>query len=390
MPKKTTKRRSKGRRKKTRQVNLNLVIWGLLLFTGALVAGLVFLAKTGETPAPAVIPPAPDRPAQVRVELPAIQAEVEAFLAATGFSPGQIKRNLEAEPVRYTIQAAFPDEVAWQDLQKRLKDLAADLVLTPGEHDMLTLHRGDRLILTLFFVPPPQMVAEVKGPRVAIIMDDLGRGVYPAQVLLGLKESVTFAILPAETDAVRVATLAHEAGREVVLHMPMEPQGYPAVNPGADALFVRYDDEQIRQQVVSLLDQVPHVVGANNHMGSRFTEYRQGMRVVMEEMRRRGLFFVDSLTTGKSVVAETAAEVGVPTLRRDVFLDNVADTELIVRELRRLSRKARENGQAVGICHPYPETLEALRRELPKLSAEGIRFVTISSLMSRRVGGAVP
>jgi hypothetical protein len=161
----------------------------------------------------------------------------------------------------------------------------------------------------------------------------------------------------------------------------MEPQGFPVVDPGEDALLVGQPDAQLREQLLALLRRVPHAAGANNHMGSRFTEDARAMAVVMAVLQEHGLFFVDSLTTSRSMGADAAAAAGVSLARRDVFLDNVAEVGAIAKELRQLARKARRNGAAVGICHPYPETLQALRQELPRLAAEGIEFVPVSALV---------
>jgi polysaccharide deacetylase 2 family uncharacterized protein YibQ len=195
---------------------------------------------------------------------------------------------------------------------------------------------------------------------------------------------VTFSILPDEPHAVQIAEMAHLADREVMLHVPMEPQGFPAVNPGQEALFVKYNDTEIRRRFEQLLAKVPYVTGANNHMGSRFTEDARALAPVMESLQEKGLFFIDSRTTGRSRVSKVAQRYGVPTLNRDVFLDNVAEVEAIVLEIRRLEGKARRQGMAIGICHPYPETLEALRRELPGLAARGITIVPVSVLLQKQ------
>jgi polysaccharide deacetylase 2 family uncharacterized protein YibQ len=216
---------------------------------------------------------------------------------------------------------------------------------------------------------------------VAIIMDDLGRGTRNAKQLLAISQPVTFAILPIEPQAGDVAEMAHAAGREVMLHAPMEPQGYPVIDPGDDALLVGESDDELRTRMASLLERVPYAAGVNNHMGSRFTEDNRAMTAVMAVLRERGLFFVDSLTTSRSVGAVTAKHAGVAVLRRDVFLDNVAEVNAITLQIRRLAEKARRNGSAVGICHPYPQTLQALRQELPKLAGQGIEFVSVAALV---------
>jgi len=142
---------------------------------------------------------------------------------------------------------------------------------------------------------------------------------------------------------------------------------------------------EVQQRLRSYLQIVPWVVGANNHMGSRFTEEARALMPVMESLQEKGLFFIDSMTTGHSRGSEVARRFGVPVMSRDVFLDNVAEVEAIARELRNLEDKARRKGMAIGICHPYPETLEALKRELPGIEARGIKLVPVSVLLRKQM-----
>ncbi len=230
--------------------------------------------------------------------------------------------------------------------------------------------------------PVPKPVLE-GAPKVAIVMDDLGMDLGTARALLAIDLPVTFAILPWNEKAPQVAELAHRAGREILIHLPMEPQGYPAIKPGPEALLIGLDDAEIRRRMTRYLERVPHAVGGNNHMGSRFTENREKMQVVMEELRGAGLFFLDSLTSGSSVAFEVARAAGVPAAQRDRFLDNVQDTGKIAAELRKLARLAKRQGYAVGICHPYPQTLAALRQEAGAFAAEGVEVVPVSRLLVR-------
>lgn len=230
--------------------------------------------------------------------------------------------------------------------------------------------------------PPPVHPPKAAG-RAAIIMDDLGRDLATARALLAIDLPVTFAILPGEAQAAEVAALAHRGGREVMIHIPMEPQSYPATNPGSDALLLGQSPEEIRRRFQGFVERVPFATGGNNHMGSRFTEYREGMEVVLAAMKEAGLFFVDSRTTGYSVALDEARRTGVPAAGRDLFLDNEQDVVRISRQIRQLAVLAGRRGQAVGICHPYPQTLEALRREAPYLKEQGIEIVPVSHLLER-------
>jgi len=329
-----------------------------------------------------------ERPAETRVDQSvAAREQIEALLAAAAVPVDAITREPADLPRHYQIRHRSPSAKSVEELRQRLRRLAPPLVLATPEDGVLTIVDSQgKTLLTVQYLPvsaPPKATPPPpgKGGRVAIIIDDLGRGLKPAKQLLAIRQPVTFSILAIEQHATEVARMAHAAGREVMLHVPMEPQGFPVVDPGDDALLINQSDEALRSQLQALLDRVPHAAGINNHMGSRFTEDERAMAVIMAELREHGLFFVDSLTSGHSVGTATARQAGVPILRRDVFLDNVAEVEPIVREIRRLADKARRNGGAVGICHPYPETIRALQQELPKLAAQGVEFVTVAELL---------
>lgn len=357
----------------------------LLLGCALLLAGLVWLARREEQP-----PAKPaGRPTETRIDQSAAAREqLEALLAASAVPAGAITREPADRPRHYQIRHRSPSAKTVEELRQRLRRLVPPLVLSTPEDGVLAIvdSQGKTLLTVQYLTAPVPPKATLPPPagtggRVAIIVDDLGRGLKQAKQLLAIGQPVTFAILAIEPHATEVARMAHAAGQEVMLHAPMEPQGYPVVDPGDDALLVSQTDEALRSQLRALLGRVPHVAGINNHMGSRFTEDERAMTAVMAELRGQGLFFVDSLTSGHSVGTATARQAGVPILRRDVFLDNVAEVEPIVREIRRLADKARRNGGALGICHPYPETIKALQQELPRLAAQGVRFVPVSELL---------
>jgi polysaccharide deacetylase 2 family uncharacterized protein YibQ len=178
-----------------------------------------------------------------------------------------------------------------------------------------------------------------------------------------------------------VATLAHDAGREVLLHLPMEPQGYPRADPGEGALFTDLPVMELNRRLADDLHAVPYIDGVNNHMGSRFTEDPEAMAVVMEGLRQAGLFFLDSRTTPHSVGPEAAAEMGVPWAARDVFLDHDRAQPAVTRQFERLTKLAEEHGSAIAIGHPHPETLAALEDGLSGLREAGVTIVPLSNLV---------
>lgn len=200
-----------------------------------------------------------------------------------------------------------------------------------------------------------------ESPRMAVVIDDLGDSLTFAKELLKLGFPVTMAILPFRAHSTEVDALAARHGAQVLLHQPMQPKGYPGVNPGRGALTVGMSPERIQAVLDENLAQTPNASGVNNHMGSRFTEDATGMAVVLEHLAEKNLFFLDSLTTHKSGVPAAAAKTGSEYRRRYVFLDNTRDTRTILRQLKTTETLALKTGQALAIGHPYPETLEALR-----------------------------
>ncbi len=227
----------------------------------------------------------------------------------------------------------------------------------------------------------PPAFAPSAGPRIALIVDDLGQAYEPARSLLALNVPLTFSLLPRLSQTRRIAREAGERGVEVMLHVPMEPWGYPDKRPGPGSLMAAMALDDVEAGLVALVRGLPEAKGANNHMGSRLTEDRERMGKVMEVLGSRGLYFVDSLTSPRSVGFHVAREKGVAAYRRDVFLDPVQDEEKIRGQFRRLLQVARLQGHAIGICHPYPETLRLLPELVDRSRAEGYQWVTVSQLL---------
>lgn len=211
-----------------------------------------------------------------------------------------------------------------------------------------------------FAVSEPEPATQTSG-LMAVVIDDMGRNLHFAKSLAELPYPVTFSVLPHQPHTSEVAELAAQKGRELLLHLPMEPKGYPKVNPGKGALFTTMTAKEMRAVLAEDLAQVPGARGANNHMGSRFTQTAPAMAVVMETLKDRGMYFLDSLTAPRSQGVPQAHAAGLPVYRRSVFLDNIRDTGAILRQLEKAERLAAGTGQAVAIGHPYPETLAALK-----------------------------
>lgn len=217
-------------------------------------------------------------------------------------------------------------------------------------------------------------------PRIAIIIDDIGYDLPIAEKFIALHAAITLSILPNSPQQRQIVRLAREKGLDLMLHLPMEPMEYPAVNPGPGALLTAMSPDLLISQLNDDLDSVPYIKGVNNHMGSRMTASSDQMNQILSSIKKRNLFFIDSRTTADTKARSSARLFQVPYAERDVFLDNVQEPEAIRRQFRLLLQKAAANGQALAIGHPHPLTLQILREELPEIQKK-VTIVPASSLV---------
>ncbi len=236
------------------------------------------------------------------------------------------------------------------------------------------------LIVTLVALLAGEGVAGT-GPRVAIIIDDLGYQLEAGRRAIALPGPVSYAILPETPLSRRLARSAHDNGKVVLLHLPLQAIDYDGPEePGGITLDM--SRASFRSTFASAMNSVPFAAGVSSHRGSLLTRHPGHMSWLMEEIRaREGLFFIDSYTTVESVALKIAREAGIRAAKRDVFLDHDPAADAVRYEFERLKTLARRQGAAVGIGHPYPATLELLERELPGLRAEGIELVSINDLL---------
>lgn len=204
-------------------------------------------------------------------------------------------------------------------------------------------------------------------PKVAIIIDDLGYDLRPARKFFSLGLPVTLAVIPYAPYAAVVGAEAAMHGYETIAHIPMEPRDFPGTDPGPGGLLLNMDRMEIDDVLERNLSLVPGVSGVSNHMGSAFTGNREKMETVLGFLKRRDMFFVDSITTPGTVARHVSGRLGVKFAARDVFLDNDTEHGEIERQLELLLMMAERNGSAVGIGHPYPETIEVLSRHRERL-----------------------
>ena len=221
--------------------------------------------------------------------------------------------------------------------------------------------------------------------RIAILIDDVGDNRALGERALALPGPVSYAFLPHTAHAPMLARSAHNKGRDVLLHAPMESEARQQLM-GPGALTMQMSEPDLRAQLRKNLASIPFVRGFNNHMGSVLTKDATRMSWLLEEARSQSLFFVDSRTTSHSVAGPTARKLGVPTLGRDIFLDHEDSPAAVERQFDRLLKLARERGHALAIGHPRPATLQVLERRLPGLADAGVQLVPVSALLVRSNG----
>jgi polysaccharide deacetylase 2 family uncharacterized protein YibQ len=198
----------------------------------------------------------------------------------------------------------------------------------------------------------------VTGSKIAIVIDDVGNDVAAARRAIALPKAITLSFLPYPDTTPTLAREAARAGHEILVHVPMEPEGN--ADAGPMALRIALSPDEIARRLAWDFARVPGFAGINNHMGSRFTANRDALIPVMQAVAVRGVFFLDSRTTPNSQVVALAKSLGVPTAKRDVFLDDETTAASVVAALRLVETRARQQGTAIAIGHPHPETLIAL------------------------------
>jgi polysaccharide deacetylase 2 family uncharacterized protein YibQ len=221
-------------------------------------------------------------------------------------------------------------------------------------------------------------------PVMAIVIDDLGLDQNRTRQAIGLDGNVTLAFMTYAEKLPQWREAAHDAKHELLVHVPMQPLS-PTIDPGPNALTTSLSDAAITQRLRWGLDRLDGYVGANNHMGSRFTEDAAGMRIVMEELKSRGLLFLDSRTTPRSACPDVAAANGLPFVSRNVFLDDETTVDGVRRQLQILEGVARKHGSAIGIGHPHDATLAVLAQYLPGAASRGIAVLPLTSVMRHAV-----
>jgi len=241
------------------------------------------------------------------------------------------------------------------------------------------------LLALLLCVAATANAGSIGPPTVAIIIDDLGHDLTAGARVANLPATVACAILPHTPHGRTIATLAHNRGKDVLLHLPMAAADGP--EPGPGKIEAGMSAGELRATLNRDLETVPHVSGINNHMGSLLTRSRPAMDKLMQQLSSRRLWFVDSLTHDASVAAERARAYGIPVLKRDVFLDHEPGETVVERQLNELENLARRRGFALAIGHPYPATLSAIEKWLAGINTRGLHLISPSTRMATSAPG---
>ena len=239
----------------------------------------------------------------------------------------------------------------------------------------------------MFMATKPKVAPKVAPSRpapvsfkgnIAIVIDDWAYNMNNLKILDRIAFPITCSVLPNLSYTREIAEELHARGFEVILHLPMEP--HEKFRLEKNTILVSMNESAIQDILAADLGDLAYVRGVSNHMGSMATEDARVMETVFRELKKRNLYFLDSVVTAKSVGAAVAKKTGLRFARRDIFLDNVEDPAYIKKQIQKLKSKARSSGQAVGIGHDRRITLEVLAEVLPELKREGYRLVFVSEL----------
>jgi polysaccharide deacetylase 2 family uncharacterized protein YibQ len=249
---------------------------------------------------------------------------------------------------------------------------------TPAPQAGVKLPQKEKIVIA------KQVPRHLPLKQVAIIIDDIGYDLAVVRELLSIDAQITYAILPLVAHSREAAEMLHKADHETLLHLPMEPLSYPKEKPGNGALFTDMSDEELIFQLNSDLASVPYVSGVNNHMGSKFMSNEERLLPVFKELKKKGLFFIDSRTTGNSKTTAASQKVHLTVASRKIFLDNERDYSKIYRILMDAAETPADGTPLIIIGHPHPETIRAIRDANKVFREKGISIIPVSKLLEKK------
>ena len=294
-----------------------------------------------------------------------------AMLADIFFKPGT-----DRFTSRKIEEKQLPSQAVKPEPPQKPEPAEPSQVFTKTKHAGLKEKPGDPILYEIYkdvdptHVPKDRVRPKDHIPSISLIIDDIGYDRPIAMALFALEPNITFSVLPGSPFGKSLAGRLKGRGAEIMLHLPMEPMEYPRVNPGPGALLTEMTPDELLAQLKKDLEEVPGVVGVNNHMGSKLTAHADQMNQIFTILKKENLFFVDSRTSKDSQCRASARLLRLPYAQRDVFLDNNQDVTYITGQFKQLIKLAEKHGTAIGIGHPYKATLEALEKELPKLKGK--------------------
>jgi uncharacterized protein len=297
------------------------------------------------------------------------------------------KKHVKGKEVwNYSVrEVTLPKDAVLSGIEKDLREAihkAGGEIDNREQHDeprfrVLTISAGIESVQTHLLI-----LKKPLSPRVAILIDDLGRDSNIARSILEIDAPISLAILPGLPQSKSIAREASEKKRDVLVHLPMESHDREMMNKYKKVLRTEMPKDVLEKETEELLSLVPYSTGVNNHMGSKFTENREVMEVVLKKLKEKNLFFVDSRTTAQTVAYDLAKELHIKTGFRSVFLDNSRETEDIKAEILRLISLSKKNGSVIGIGHPDKHTISAIREMLPVFRENGVELVPVSELVN--------
>jgi polysaccharide deacetylase 2 family uncharacterized protein YibQ len=342
-------------------------------------------------------------------KLQAVDEALFAGLREGGVGPEAAKLSLRPSPggeitqIKVKLPSAKVLNAVNSALSRRLRETEADVIWLSGEQGSeINIRLQGRLThqVSLILHPrshPKQPSPSQKVPakpdrtksrhRVAIVIDDIGYRLKPAKRLLALDLPLTLSILPHSPHGREIAALAAKKGLEVMVHLPMEPKSYPHTKPGPGALLTNMPPQKLYDLTLKNLDAIPGATGANNHMGSRFTEDPQALAPVLRALASRGVFFLDSLTSPHSQAFLTAKSMGIRAGRRHIFLDHNPTPQAVRRQMKRLLALAGRRDGLIAIGHPHDATIKVLAEFAGHLRRD-VKMVRAAALVKGTVASA--
>lgn len=372
------------------------IVKGIHLLAAALIVGfLVFYFGQDETPdTPEEVS---NQPAAVLEEEPALSGYELFCRNNQDISCGNIHDFVPADEMLEAPQIVLADKVEEAERMELAAENGQDALPEPADVNRLL----DRLyeeqlpedVIDEIDESAPFSESSVKAldvpkhkppyfgdkPVVVIVIDDMGVSLKRTADIISLNYPLTAAFLTYGKRLDEQLQAAKKAGLELMLHTPMEPFGKADVAP--DVLTTQMSLQEIKTNFEAMLQKFDGIKGINNHMGSRLTEDKARMAAVMDVLKDRDLFFLDSKTSAKSKAEEAAKEAGIPYAHRHVFLDNSNDKAYILGQLDKLEALARKNGYAIAIGHPKTQTFAALNEWLPQMNGKGLELWPLSRVI---------